>query len=222
MKRLLPILLVAVAVIAVGGWLWLSPSSNSATVSEANAAEELSLSDDAVFDGIEEMMLGAPDAPVTIIEYASLTCPHCRTFHEGAFKSLKQDYIDTGKVRFVFREVYFDRPGLWASIVARCAGPTRFFAVIDMIFERQTAWARAGDSAAIAQGLRRLGAAAGLSQGALDACLQDAQTAQALVAWSESNTSTHNINATPSFVINGVTYQNMSYADLSSTIDELI
>jgi hypothetical protein len=76
-----------------------------------------------------EMSLGNPDAPVTVIEYASFTCPHCRTFHDGPFKELKANYIDTGKIHFIYREVYFDRFGLWAGMLARCAGPERYFGI---------------------------------------------------------------------------------------------
>ena len=68
------------------------------------------------------MAIGPADAKVTIVEYASFTCPHCAAFHTNVFKDLKKDYIDTGKVRFEFREVYFDRYGLWASMMARCGG----------------------------------------------------------------------------------------------------
>ena len=72
------------------------------------------------------MMQGSADAKVEIIEYASYTCPHCASFHAGPYKDLKKDYVDTGKVKFVYREVYFDRFGLWASMIARCAGTGSF------------------------------------------------------------------------------------------------
>ena len=86
--------------------------------------------------GIPEMVLGNEEAPVTVIEYASFTCPHCASFHSQVFKDLKSNYIDTGKIKFVMREVYFDRYGLWASIVARCDGTARFFGISDMLFEK--------------------------------------------------------------------------------------
>jgi len=85
---------------------------------------------------IVEMVQGAEDAPVTIVEYASYTCPHCANFHAGPYKQLKKDYIDTGKVKFIYREVYFDRYGLWASMVARCSGPEKFFGITDLILKR--------------------------------------------------------------------------------------
>ena len=87
---------------------------------------------------IADMMQGSSDAKVEIIEYASYTCPHCASFHAGPYKDLKKDYVDTGKVKFVFREVYFDRFGLWASMIARCAGPDRFFGMTDLLFKEQS------------------------------------------------------------------------------------
>ena len=76
---------------------------------------------------VQEMTLGAEDAPITVVEYASYTCPHCKTFHENVFKDLKSNYIDTGKVRFIYREAYFDRYALWAALVARCGGEMKYF-----------------------------------------------------------------------------------------------
>ena len=80
---------------------------------------------------VTEMILGDVNAPIEIIEYASMTCPHCANFHSDVYPQLKANYIETGKVKFVFREVYFDKYGMWASMIARCAGPDRFFGVID-------------------------------------------------------------------------------------------
>ncbi|MEM8631324.1 MAG: DsbA family protein [Pseudomonadota bacterium] len=169
---------------------------------------------------IIDMTMGNPDAPVTVIEYASYTCPHCKSFHEGTFKDLKEDYIDTGKVHFVYREVYFDRPGLWAAMVARCGGPERYFGISDLLYAGQSEWAGSGDPAQIAEALRRIGRTAGLSDDELDACLSDADKAQAMVAAYQANTEEHGISATPSFVINGETYRNMSYGEMKTILDE--
>jgi len=84
-----------------------------------------------------EMTMGNPDAAVTVIEYASLTCPHCANFHTGTWPDLKANYVETGKINFIFREVYFDRAGLWAAAVARCGGPDRYFGIIDILFKKQ-------------------------------------------------------------------------------------
>ncbi|MEM9580582.1 MAG: DsbA family protein [Pseudomonadota bacterium] len=171
---------------------------------------------------IPDMVLGSQDAKVEIIEYASYTCPHCASFHANAYKDLKKDYIDTGRVKFTYREVYFDRYGLWASMVARCAGPERFFGVTDMLYAEQQNWARAGDATAIVGELRKIGKVAGLTDEMLDACLQDADKAQALVTWYQGNAERDDINSTPSFVINGTKYNNMSYSEMSSLIDGML
>lgn len=167
-----------------------------------------------------EMTQGNPDAKVEIFEYASYTCPHCATFHADQYAKLKENYIDTGKVKFTFRDVYFDRPGLWASMVARCGGEMRFFAIQGLIFEKQQEWIGDGNLAGIAERLRKVGKTAGLSDDQLDACMTDANKAQALVDWFEANAAEHNIKATPSLVINGETMGNMSYEKLAEIVDK--
>ena len=126
-----------VAVLGLGGWaLTRSPKDVSLEAMMAANAQE------AVADplAIPDMVMGAADAPVEIIEYASFTCPHCANFHANIYPLLKADYIDTGKVRFVYREVYFDRFGLWASMIARCGGEMRFFGMAELIYEKQREW----------------------------------------------------------------------------------
>jgi protein-disulfide isomerase len=168
---------------------------------------------------VTEMTLGDAEAPVAFVEYASFTCPHCATFHAEVLPQLKRDYVDTGKVQYIYREVYFDRYGLWAGMVARCGGETRYFGIADMIYERQREWTQGGDPAAVADNLRRIGRTAGLSDDQLDACLTDADKAQALVGWYEENAARDGIQGTPSFVINGEMHSNMPYADLRAILD---
>lgn len=228
MKRLLPALAVA---IGVAGYFWYaSTSPTGQSPDQAAQAERLlgaanAQTADAEIDTstIAEMQLGNPDAPVTVIEYASYTCPHCATFHSGNYKQLKADYIDTGKINFVYREVYFDRFGLWASAVARCAGtPEAFFGITDLLYTGQATWSRAGggDPAAIADELRKIGRLAGLEGDSIEACLTDADKLRTLVAWYQENAAEDGVQSTPSFVINGTTYNNMNYSEMSRLIDE--
>jgi protein-disulfide isomerase len=168
---------------------------------------------------IIDMVQGAEDAPVTIIEYASYTCPHCANFHKGPFKQLKKDYIDTGKVKFIYREVYFDRYGLWASMIARCSGPEKFFGITDLIYEGQSEWSRAGDSSSIIDALRKIGRLAGIDNDALEACLQDGTKAQTLVSWYQEHAEADGITSTPSFIINGKSVENQAYSSFSAIID---
>jgi len=168
---------------------------------------------------IIEMTLGDENAPVEVIEYASYTCPHCATFHNGPYKQLKADYIDTGKVKFIYREVYFDRYGLWASIIARCAGPERFFGINDLLFSQQSEWVRAGGTPEIVGALRKIGLLAGLDPDTLETCLQDATKAKTLVTWYQENAERDGVTGTPSFIINGKKVANQAYADFAAIID---
>lgn len=168
---------------------------------------------------ITEMVMGAEDAPVTLIEYASYTCPHCANFHTGVLKQLKEEYIDTGKMKLIYREVYFDRYGLWASMIARCGGPEKFFGISDLIYNGQSDWSRAGGASEIIDALRKIGGIAGLDKDTVEACLQDGTKAQTLVAWYQENATADGVEATPSFVLNGTRISNQSYEDFKALID---
>jgi protein-disulfide isomerase len=170
--------------------------------------------------GVAEMVLGAADAPLEVIEYASFTCPHCASFHKNVFKELKADYVDTGKVRFVYREVYFDKFGLWAGMVARCGGEARYFGIVDMLYDRQREWTKGEDATQIVQNLRKIGKLAGVTDDELDACLSDNEKARAMVARYQENAAEHDINSTPSFVIDGQKYSNMAYEQFRAILDE--
>ncbi len=152
---------------------------------------------------IVEMVVGAEDAPVTLIEYASYTCVHCANFHKEVYPQIKADYIDTGKVKLIYREVYFDRYGLWASMIARCGGPEKFFGISDLIYKGQSDWTRAGGASEVIDALRKIGAVAGLDKDTVEACLQDGAKAQTLVSWYQENAEEHGIESTPSFILNG-------------------
>ena len=171
---------------------------------------------------VADLVIGNPDAKVTVVEYASYTCPHCATFHARVFKDLKANYIDTGKVRFIYREVYFDRYGLWAAMVARCGGEMRYFGIQDMLYAEQADWSGAGGAVDVVAALRKIGLKAGLTNEALDACMQDGAMAEAMVAKFQKDSAADGIDSTPSFVINGKKHGNMTYADLSKLLDGLL
>ena len=171
---------------------------------------------------IEEMILGNPDSPVILTEYASLTCPHCARFHENVYPELKTNYIDNGKILYRFREVYFDRIGLWASMVARCGGSEKYFGIIDLLFASQKSWSTQRDPRLVVARLMEIGRAAGLSNDALEVCLTDAAKAKRLNDLWEQNREKDNINSTPTFIINGKSYSNMTYDELSSILDDIL
>jgi len=214
------IILGTLATMSLGGWYLSSTSSAFPNAPLLGAANAQTADADIDTSTIEDMVSGSPDATVEIIEYASFTCPHCATFHAGPYKQLKSEYIDTGKVRFVFREVYFDRFGLWASLMSRCGGQEKFFGIADLVFSGQSEWARAGEPAAIVEELRKIGRLAGMNNDTLEACLQDGEQAQTLVAWYQENAEADGIDSTPSFVINGTKYNNMSYPDMKEIIEK--
>ncbi|MDA3858701.1 MAG: DsbA family protein [Roseovarius sp.] len=217
MNKLIAIGAVGLAV-ATGAAFWGSTGStpNAELPLGAVSAQEAA---DVDTSGIVEMTLGAESSKVTIIEYASFTCPHCANFHKGPLKQLKAEYLDTDKVTFIYRDVYFDRFGLWASMVARCGGPDKFFGISDMIYNQQREWTD-GEPAKIADNLRRIGKVAGLAPDQVEACLNDSEKAKALVAWYQKNAEADDVNSTPTLVINGKKYSNMNYADLKAIIDE--
>ena len=210
--------------LAVGLGVWLNQSPQTAALDQELAlpfaANAQSSDADAGAAEIIDMVQGAEDAPITVIEYASFTCPHCARFHSDVYKLLRKNYIDTGKVKFIFREVYFDKYGMWASMIARCSGPDRFFGMTDLILNSQSTWARAGDDLAIVEALRKIGRLSGMQDAALDSCLQDGDKLRALVGWYKENAQRDGIQSTPSFLIDGQPYKNMDYEEFAKILDE--
>ena len=168
---------------------------------------------------VAELSMGQADAPVTLIEYASYTCPHCQRFHEEVFGKIKANYIDTGKVRFIYREVYFDKYGLWAAMIARCGGEMKYFGISDMLYDTQKDWLAPGDDAGIAENLRKVGLKAGLSADEIDQCMNDEGKARAMVETYQKNATADKIEGTPSFIIDGQLYKNMGYDEFAATLD---
>ncbi|MFH5772718.1 DsbA family protein [Paracoccus broussonetiae] len=171
---------------------------------------------------LEDITLGQADAPVTVIEYASFTCSHCRAFHEENWPKLKAEYIETGKVKFIQRDVYFDAVGLWAGILARCGGDAKYYAVSDLIFDDQQTWLNAKTGDEIAANLRKVGAKAGMTEPQMDACWADKQKVADLVATFQKNATADKIEGTPTFIIGGETVQNQPWDDLKKIIDAKI
>nr|WP_319948534.1 DsbA family protein [uncultured Shimia sp.] len=226
MNRIVPILIAALVVVA-GAAYWLTqsadtPDPSQTVIAQTDNASDAGATDSADTSDVIEMVMGSDDAPITIVEYASFTCPHCATFHESVLKPLKTDYVETGKVKFIFRDVYFDKFGLWASMVARCGGPEKFFGMADLLMKGQSSWTRAGDPVAIAGELKKIGRLAGLEDAQVQACMQDETKAKALLAWYEKNGAADDITGTPSMIINGEKHSNMSYADLKKILDGLL
>ncbi|PCD76389.1 DsbA family protein [Pseudothioclava arenosa] len=214
---------IALAAVAAVG-LMLTQRAPEATTSVA-AALESAVSTPAEASTVEllpDYVMGEETAPITLIEYASYTCPHCATWHEEVFPALKRDYIDSGKVKFIHREVYFDRFGLLAGQIAQCGGAPRYYAMSGLIYDSQAEWIGDGKPETILANLRKLGLKAGLSDEQIEACVKDDARRDAMVATYQANASKDEITATPSMVINGTKYSNMSYEELKKVLDGLL
>jgi protein-disulfide isomerase len=149
---------------------------------------------------LEEMVLGKPDAPVTIIEYASMTCPHCAHFNEATYPELKKRLIDTGKVRFIFREFPLDPLAAAASTLARCAGKNNYFPMIETLFEQQRDWVPVQNRV---EKLQAIAKQAGMTQQSFEACLKNEQITKGIEAVRERASTKFGVNSTPTFFING-------------------
>ncbi|MDP0928145.1 DsbA family protein [Paracoccus onubensis] len=169
---------------------------------------------------VPDIALGAEDAPLTIIEYASFTCGHCANFHEENWPKLKSEYVDTGKVRFIQRDVYFDAVGLWAGILARCGGDDKYYAVSDMLFDDQEKWLSGGSGDEIASNLRKIGLKAGMSEEQMTACWDDKGTAESLIKTFQDNATADEIEATPTFIIGEEKVMNQPWDDMKKIIDD--
>ena len=163
-----------------------------------------------------DMVLGRADAPVTVIEYGSLTCPHCAAFDQSLFPRLKAEYIDSGKIRYVFRDFPRDRVDLQAFQLAHCEHGRVFWPLIEMLFQNQPAWLRAKDTRAA---LIPFGRQAGLSEPATRACLADQSLATTSAASAEAG-SKAGVEFTPTFFVNGQKIALWSYEDWQKSLKE--
>jgi protein-disulfide isomerase len=224
LRRFSPFLAVVIVTLAAGYWMVQPAPSSKTTEFElpfaANAQSSGASDVETSIPVITEMVLGSEDALVTVIEYASFTCSHCAKFHQDVYRPLKKNYIDTNKIKFVFREVFFDKYGMWASLVARCAGPEKFFGIADIMLKTQNTWARAESDLAIVGELSKIGRLAGLDKEQLQSCLADGDKLRALVGWYKENAVRDQIKSTPSFIIDEEPYANMSYEEFSKLLDE--
>jgi protein-disulfide isomerase len=145
-----------------------------------------------------EMAMGPETAKVTVVEYASASCPHCANFYKETFPDLKKEYIDTGKVRFIFREFPHNQPALAAFMLARCAPKDKYFPLIDMFFEQQDTWL-----AAPLEGLQKIAQLAGFTKESFDACLKNEAVAKGILEVRDKATKDFGVESIPTFFING-------------------
>ena len=151
-------------------------------------------------EALKDRVLGDPKAPIEIIEYSSLTCPHCRHFHIDILPDLKKNYLDTGRAKLVYRDIAFDQLGLMAAIMARCAPPSRYFQFLDVLFQNQEKWTQNADPV---RALARIGSLGGLSEADFRACTENRTIVDGVLQTRLEAGKRYQVNSTPSFIING-------------------
>lgn len=205
-------------VVAVGLYQWLgSPTVTVSTDQAAAPASPPAAKGDASKVRADDFVMGSPDAPVTVIEYASLTCPHCAHFNNTVLGKLKSEYVKTGKVRWVYRDFPLNQPALYASALARCAGHERFFGFVDLLFKRQEQWAFGKDPL---KGLAHVAALGGLTQKDIDTCFKDTKILKEIAAQRQEAADKFGVNATPTFIINGRKFEgDNSYEAFTAAIE---
>jgi protein-disulfide isomerase len=156
-----------------------------------------------------DMVLGSATAPVTMIEYSSLTCSHCADFHSQTLPLIKSDYIDQGKVKLIYRDYPLDNgAALSAAMVARCSGD-RFFTVVDLLYQSQASWA---GSSNVTSALKSVVAPTGMTGAEVDACLARTDLRAGIQAMRTAGTNTYGVTATPTFIIQGKTQKKVEGA----------
>ncbi len=157
---------------------------------------------------LPDLALGKEDAPVTVVEYASMTCGHCANFHNNVFPALKTKYIDTGKVRFVLREFPLDNLAAAAAMLARCAGGEKTHDMVSALFKTQEKWAFVRGNPV--PELFKLAQQAGFTQEKFDTCIKDATTLDQMISARQRASDEFGVNATPTFFINGKRFKGRS------------
>ena len=169
---------------------------------------------------LPDMVMGDAGAPVTIVEYASMTCPHCAAFHANTLPALKEKYIDTGKVKLILREFPFDPRAAAAFMLARCAPPEQYYPMVSALFQQQKSWASAPDAR---EPLLQIAKLAGFTQEAFEACLKNQELLDKIRAGFDKASKEYGVESTPTFFINGEkTTGTSSIEEMSKLIDKLL
>lgn len=170
--------------------------------------------------GLKDMVLGKADAPVTIIEYASMTCPHCAHFSTTTLPTIKEKYIDTGKAKLILREFPFDPRAAAAFMLARCAPEDRYYPMVEVLFKQQEQWAAAANAE---EPLLQISKLAGFTQESFKACLTNQKLLDDVNAVRERGAKEFGVDSTPTFFINGAKYSGaLSVDEMSAIIDGLL
>jgi len=169
---------------------------------------------------IEEIFLGNKDAKVTVIEYSSMTCIHCANFHKDIYPKIKENYIDTNKIKFIYRDFPFDKQALFGSVLAKCAPKEKYFDFVKLILSTQKKWITNDDT--FIDKLKNIGKLAGLTESKINNCFKDEQIVDNIINTRTFAERKYNIDSTPSFIINNKKYSAMSYENFEKIIENLI
>ena len=168
----------------------------------------------------EEIFLGNKDAKVTVIEYASMTCIHCADFHKDVYPKIKENYIDTNKIKFIYRDFPLDKQALFGSVLAKCAPKEKYFDFVELILSTQKKWITNDDT--FIDKLKNIGKLAGLTESKINNCFKDEQIVDNIINTRNFAERKYNISSTPSFIINNKKYSAMSYENFEKIIENLI
>ncbi|NQV46553.1 MAG: DsbA family protein [Rhodospirillaceae bacterium] len=167
-----------------------------------------------------EMVIGSPDAPVTMIEYASLTCPHCAAFHTETLPKIKKAYVDTGKVRIIYRDFPLGSLAMGAAMLARCSGTKNYFTMLGALFASQATWARSETPLQALEGIARL---SGMTVDDVDSCMNDKALFEHLKNVANEASNSLGVESTPTFFIEGTKVPgNMPFEDFQDILDKAI
>ncbi len=165
-----------------------------------------------------DIVMGSTDAKVVMVEYSSLSCPHCAHFQKDIFPDIKENYIDTGKVLFIHRDFPLDEPALRGAMLAHCAGPDRFYTFVKVLFDKQESWAYQKNFLEILENIAKLG---GISGEKFQSCMQDKALEDSVVESKLAASNTLDIVSTPTFFINGKKHSGASaYPAFAQILDE--
>jgi protein-disulfide isomerase len=209
---------IAVAAIA---YVTLKPSDKAPAVDAATQVPATELAAQLLEKGpLEENVMGNPNAPITVIEYSSMTCGHCAQFHKDVLPALKTKYIDTGKVRYIIREFPLDDIAKGASMLARCVDPARYFSFVDVLYAKQEEWAFTREPL---PKLLALAKQAGMTEERFNQCLTDQKLLENIEAVQKRGETEFKVRATPTVFVNGQMVRGVrSIADLDKVIEPLL
>jgi len=204
----------ALVVAGAGGANYVMAQSSQKPMSSDNMSKIDAMGVDPKNDNI----IGDINAPITVIEYASMTCSHCANFHQLTYPELKKKYIDTGKVRLVFREFPLDRIAFAAAALARCAGEKKFFPFVDMLFRTQDKWAKGPGSPA--PRLFKMAKQAGFDEKSFNACMRNKDVSDRIEKVMSTGREKHQVSSTPTLFVNGKKVEGgNSLADLEKAME---